>query len=114
VGGLQSRFATLDLVRVQDIGLASVDDPTILEWAAREGRILLTHDVATMIRYAYERVRAGLPMPGVIEVSLAISTGRAIEDLLLIAECSREGEWEAGSASSLSEPNRRSRLTAVL
>jgi hypothetical protein len=33
-------------------------------------------------------------MPGVFEASAGLSIGRVIEDLLLIAECSREGEWE--------------------
>lgn len=34
-----------DVVRVQDLDLRTVDDdPTILEWAAREGRVLLSHD----------------------------------------------------------------------
>jgi hypothetical protein len=35
-------------------------------------RILLTHDVKTMPGYAYERMVAGLPVPGIIEAS----TGR--------------------------------------
>src|SRR5947209_17791274 len=34
-------------------------------------------------------VRAGLPMPGVFEVGERLSIREAIEDLLLIAECSR-------------------------
>ncbi len=56
--------------------------------------MLLTHDVTTMTRYAYERVRADQPMPGVFEVSRAVPIGLAIEDILLLAECSLEGEWE--------------------
>ncbi|MFE1748496.1 DUF5615 family PIN-like protein [Coleofasciculus sp. H7-2] len=83
-----------DIVRVQDVGLSGVDDPTVLEWAAQEGRILLTHDVATITQFAYERVAAGLSMPGVFEVSLDVSIGRVIEDILLLAECTLEGEWE--------------------
>ena len=33
-------------------------------------------------------------MPGVFEVSRAIPIGRAIEDILLLAECSLQDEWE--------------------
>ena len=69
-------------------------DPTVLEWAAQEERVLLTHDVTTMTRYAYERVQEGRLMPGVFEVSRAVPIGRAIEDLLLLAECSLDGELE--------------------
>jgi predicted nuclease of predicted toxin-antitoxin system len=46
--GLMRRLPELDIVRVQDVGLMNTDDPEILEWAANEGRILLTHDVATI------------------------------------------------------------------
>ena len=94
VRGLWRRKSELDIVRIQDVGLSGADDPTVLEWAAREGRVLLTHDVTTMTRYAYERVRAGQPMPGVFEVSRAVPIGRAIKDILLLAECSLENEWE--------------------
>lgn len=94
VRGLLRRNPDLDIVRVQDVGLSNVDDATILEWAAQEGRILLTHDVSTVTRYAYERVRAEKPMPGVFEVSRTVPIGRAIDDILLLAEFSYEGEWE--------------------
>jgi hypothetical protein len=33
-------------------------------------------------------------MPGVFEISRAVPIGVAIEDVLLLAECSLEGEWE--------------------
>ena len=95
VRGLLRRKPELDIVRIQDVGLSGADDPTVLEWAAREGRILLTHDVSTITRYAYDRVRAGQPMPGVFEVSRAISIGRVIEDILLLVEYSLDGEWES-------------------
>ena len=55
--GLVRRLPELDIVRIQDIGLIHADDPTILEWAANDDRILLTHDVATITFYAYERIK---------------------------------------------------------
>jgi hypothetical protein len=57
-------------------------------------RILLTHDVATMSRYAYDRVEAGLPMPGVFEIPTSLPFAVGIEELVLIAEVSLDGEWE--------------------
>ena len=92
--GLLRQAPDLDIVRVQDVGLSGADDPAVLEWAAQERRVLLTHDVSTITRYAYERVRQGLPMPGVFEVGRSVSVGRAVEDILLIAECSVDDEWE--------------------
>ena len=67
---------------------------TILEWAAREGRVLLTHDVFTITRYAYERIRAGQEMPGVFAVSREIPIAVVIEDILLLTDYSLEREWE--------------------
>ena len=92
--GLGRRNSNLDIVRVQDVGLSGTDDPTILEWAAEENRILLTHDVATMTHFAYERVRAEQPIPGVFEIKRHLPVGVAIEDILLLAEGSLKGEWE--------------------
>ena len=92
--GLLRRRPELDIVRVQDASLLGRGDAEVLEWAAREGRLLFTHDVTTMKRYVDERVAAGLPMPGVFVVSQQVPIARAIEDILLLAECSLEGEWE--------------------
>jgi hypothetical protein len=94
VRGLLRRKPDVDIVRVQDVGLSGYDDPAILGWCAEQGRVLITHDVSTLSRHAHARTAAGLSMPGVFEVPAGTSVGRIIEDLLLVAECSLEGEWE--------------------
>jgi Domain of unknown function (DUF5615) len=94
VRGVIRQSPAIDMLRVQDIGLSGADDPTVLAWAAQERRIVLTHDVATMITFAYERIQAQLSMPGLFEVSRRVPVGLAIEEVILIADCSLEGEWE--------------------
>lgn len=94
LNGLFRRAPGLDIVRVQDIGLAGALDPEILDWAAQEGRILLTHDVSSMPDHAYARVRAGLRLPGVCVVPQSLPVGRAIDDLLIVTLCSRPEDWE--------------------
>ncbi|WP_246140288.1 hypothetical protein [Euhalothece natronophila] len=47
-----------------------------------------------MITFAYNRVEAGLLMPGLFEVSRRVPIRLAIEEIILLAECSFEGEWE--------------------
>jgi Domain of unknown function (DUF5615) len=94
LAGLRRRLPRLDVIRVQDSDLVGAEDPEILAWAAREDRLLLTHDAATMPAYAYMRVQAGTKMPGVIEVPLVMPIAQAIEDLLLFIEVSQPGEWE--------------------
>ena len=94
VRGLRRRLPGIDIVTVQEAGLRGNVDPDVLAWAAATGRVLLSHDVSTLIAFAYDRVRGGLRMPGLFEVGQGVSVGQAIDDLALIAECSLEGEWE--------------------
>ncbi|MBX7255699.1 MAG: DUF5615 family PIN-like protein [Candidatus Hydrogenedentes bacterium] len=94
IRALVRRRPVLDIVRAQDAGLSGADDPTILEWAARESRILLTHDASTITRYAYERVVGKRSMPGVFEVGANALFGAVVEDILLMDECAEPGEWE--------------------
>ena len=95
VRGLLRRIPKLDIVRVQDVGLSGADDPSVLEWAADQRRIVVTHDITTLAKHAFDRVAGGQPMPGVFEVRSVVPIGQAIDDLILVAECSVEGEWEA-------------------
>lgn len=93
IRGLFLRNPYLDLVRVQDVGLLEADDPEILAWAAEHNRILLTHDRATMPDFAYERILAGELLPGIFVINDRASLGQAIDELLLIDECSEQSEW---------------------
>lgn len=93
VRGLLRRNPKLDIKTIQEAGLSGTTDRVVLEWTAREKRVLLSHDVSTITKHAYERVEAGLPMPGVFQVPQFMSVGAAIEDILLLAECSFDDEW---------------------
>ncbi|MEE4358007.1 MAG: DUF5615 family PIN-like protein [Desulfococcaceae bacterium] len=92
--GLIRKNPTIDIVRVQDTEFSGADDPTVLEWAARENRILLTHDVTTITKYAYDRIASGKAMPGVFAAATNCQLSSIIEDILLLAETSTDGEWE--------------------
>ena len=93
VRGLLRRRPSFDLVRVQDEGLADAADPDLLEWAAQNDRIILTHDRNTIVGFAYDRVAAGKPMPGVLIVDGAAPLGAIIEDLILIDDITPHSEW---------------------
>jgi predicted nuclease of predicted toxin-antitoxin system len=79
---------SLDVVRVQDVGLRTAPDPDVLEWAATEGRVVLTRDQGTMVGFAYARVGAGLPMPGVVVTRDYLPIGLQVQDILIVAHCS--------------------------
>jgi hypothetical protein len=92
VRGLSSK-PDIDLVRVQDVGLAGATDADVLSWAAEHDRIVLTHDRATMPRFAYDRVTAGRDMTGVFITDDRGSIGEAIASIDLVARCSEQPEW---------------------
>jgi len=93
--GLLRRKPDIDILRVQDVPeIAGAVDPDVLEWAAMERRVLFTHDVNTMTAHAVERIEGGKPMPGVFVASQSLPVGQVIEDMLLLVDLSKEGEWE--------------------
>ena len=94
VRGLFLRQPDLDLLRVQDVGLRKIDDPAILAWAADNERILLTHDRATMPDFAYNRLVGGEAMAGMFVVNDRMPIRQAIDELLLLIDCSEQAEWQ--------------------
>ena len=94
VNGLRRRLPDIDIVRVQDVGLGGRTDAEVPGWCGTENRILLTHDLSTIRPVVADRMTAGLAMPGVFEISLDTPIAQAIEELLLIVQCSLEGEWD--------------------
>lgn len=97
--GLVRRVPGADVTRAQDL-FSGTPDQAVLAWCAKEGRVLISHDVQTMRKHAYARIDAGLPMPGVILIPRSVPIRVAIDELALIAEASLEGDW-AGIVSFL-------------
>jgi hypothetical protein len=94
LSGLRGRLPTLDIVRVQDTEIYQAPDSIVLEWAAKENRVLLSHDVRTLINEAYSRVEAGLLMPGVIEVHRDTPMGQAIVELEIMIGAGMPTDFE--------------------
>ena len=55
VDELRRRNPDIDVVTVQERNLRGQPDSVILEWAASEGRILLTRDANSLCGLAYQR-----------------------------------------------------------
>lgn len=91
--GIQRRLPELDIFRVQDVGLRTFHDKAILEFAAQENRIVISQDISTMPDFAISRLKANLPMPGLLIVRGVVPVGIAIEEIVTIAICSDAEEW---------------------
>lgn len=91
--GIWQDLPDLEIVeaRVLFPGLA---DPDLLEWAARQGYILLGSDRNTLIEFYKERLRANLQSEGLFIVRPDISMGAIIDDRVVIASASERSEWE--------------------
>ena len=89
----------LDVLRLQDTPVAEAPDPEVLEFAAAQGRVLVSRDKRTLRDFARERVEAGKSMPGLLLVRRAFldrqaGIGVLVKELKLIAGASTPSEWE--------------------
>ena len=92
--GLQRRVRGLDVETVQGTGQSGVSDARVLDWAATDSRVLVTADRNTLVGEAWSRVEDRRPMPGVLVVSRTAALGEIIDDLVLIVEHGRAGDFE--------------------
>ena len=92
VSAVVRRVPTIDFRTAAAAGLTGLKDPDVLSLAARDERILVTHDQTTMPRHFNEFVRSS-KSPGLIVVPQHIATQLAIEDLILIWTATDPGEW---------------------
>lgn len=91
--GVWRRIPDASFTRVQDIEIAGADDRRVLEYAVEHGYILLSHDVNSMRGYFYERITAGLPVPGLFLVHKHTPIGEVIDELELIILASNDSDW---------------------
>ena len=94
IRGLFRQAPDLNVLTVNSAGLAGQPDSAVIAWAASNGRVLVTHDVNTMIEAALDRVLARQTMPGVVAVPQHLGIGAAISDLVLIARCAKPADLE--------------------
>lgn len=90
--GLRSRLPELDIVRTEDLGIKRFRDEQILEWAAENERLIVTHDAKTFVKEAYERLAAGSTFNGVVLVPASLTIGTAIEELVVLFLCTADDE----------------------
>ncbi|HEX8163467.1 MAG TPA: DUF5615 family PIN-like protein [Pyrinomonadaceae bacterium] len=91
--GLLRRIPQLDAVTAFEIGLSAATDPRLLAWAARTGRIIVTHDRKTMPAHAADMIGAGKNIAGLFVVPRGLPLQLVIADLELMITCSENDEW---------------------
>jgi predicted nuclease of predicted toxin-antitoxin system len=84
VVGVRRREPAAEIARRLDLDLATQSDPEVLDFAARENWIVISHDVNTMGEAAWTRVAAGLPMNGVLFGHSSLNTTEILRDSLSV------------------------------
>ncbi|MBX9680119.1 MAG: DUF5615 family PIN-like protein [Gemmataceae bacterium] len=93
VQGLQRAWPTVDVVRAIEVGLDAVPDVVLPEWAASQGRVVLTHDRRSMILAINALGSQIKPVPRVVIVRTDITIGSAMEDIRILLECGMPEDW---------------------
>ena len=95
--GIRLRLPSLDVIRVQDAGLRTFRDPQILEYGARENRIVLSHDFGTMERNAHGKhafiVEQPLLRGGNADLNMTFAMAAIFMVLWLIWALRSNGIW---------------------
>jgi hypothetical protein len=84
---------TIEVETARELEAQELPDPELLELAFPYGLILLSHDKKTMPKYAYERIRSGLHISGLILVESREPVGPIMDDLVFISLASEAEEW---------------------
>ncbi len=98
VSAVKRREAEVDFQTAHAAGLHGLSDPEVLVLAARDGRILVTHDLKTMPGH-FAMFTAERDSSGVIMVPQRLSIVEIIDDLSLIWSASSAEEWQNRIAS---------------
>ena len=84
VKAVRRREPAIDFVSAQEAGLDRIGDPELLDRAAAEGRVLVSHDRRTMIGHFRAHLAAGKSAPGLLIVSQGAFIGDVVEALVRI------------------------------
>jgi hypothetical protein len=93
INGLLSREPAIDILDAKKAGLRGTKDPVLLDLAAQQERIVISHDRRTMTRYFRERLAAGKSNPSLFIVPQRRAIAEVIESLLLVWTASEASEW---------------------
>jgi Domain of unknown function (DUF5615) len=92
VTGIIRREPDLDFRSANEAELEGIKDPEILALAARDGRVLVTHDRKTMPT-KFGQFITSQTSSGVLILSQNLPIGEAIDAIILVWEASTAEEW---------------------
>lgn len=97
IRGLLRKAPTFDIVRVQDIPeISGEDDSLLLRYATAKDRVVVTHDLSTMIPAMRLQIRFEQRCAPIVMAPDSLAVGVVVDDLLMLDRCATEADWTAG------------------
>ena len=93
IAGVLRRESRISFLSGAEVDLTGIPDLQVLALAASEGRLLLTHDIRTMVS-AFEEFTSANSSGGVLLVAQNAPVGPVINGLIRIWEESSAEEWK--------------------
>jgi predicted nuclease of predicted toxin-antitoxin system len=90
--GLRRREPSANFVQAFEVGAVGKDDLAVLQIAAEQNRILVSHDIKTMPQH-FRHFIARQFSPGAILIPQKLPLSTAIDQLLIIWLASEAEEW---------------------
>ena len=92
IAGLLRREPSVDVQSAKAGGILGLPDEEVLAIAARQGRLLISHDRETMPGH-FSRFITDSESAGVLIISQSMAIREAIDEILLVWVASRADEW---------------------
>jgi len=93
VTAVRQREPSIDFTSAADSHLEGVSDPDLLERAAEEDRILVSHDRRTMLAHLRARLEAKKSSPGLFVVSQGAPLLPVVSAIVLVWAASEPSDW---------------------
>ena len=94
VKGVRLREPSVSFASAAEAHFDHLSDPEILDHAAKDERVLVSHDRQTMIDHFRFRLASGKSSPGLVLVSQGVPIGLVVESILTL--------WAVSSPEELS------------
>ncbi len=97
IRGILRKRPSFDVVRTQDLSQTTgKDDNALLRFATAEDRIVVTHDLSTMVPAMREQLRTASQCAPIVMVPDSLPIGQVIDEILFLDDCALHADWSAG------------------
>jgi predicted nuclease of predicted toxin-antitoxin system len=94
VNALRRHNATINIVRVQEVGLLGMDDAAILDWAVDNNYVLITKDRATISPLVAQRLVKDIPSPRIFIIRPGFQLNAVLAMIEAVIAHDPDTDWQ--------------------